>query len=102
MTESVFDKIEYSMIDTIDTVREYRGEYVLGGLFLGLTHPSIGWALMSLLMFMPTIVILKHPEWLDSMKDEKIEHVLLLMLLIASSDMYAGHCLAKAVGLNWP
>jgi hypothetical protein len=53
-------------------------------------------------MFMPTIVILKHPEWLDSMKDEKIEHVLLLMLLIASSDMYAGHCLAKAIGLNWP
>ena len=47
MTESVFDKMEYSMIDTIGTVREYHGEYVLGGLFLGLTHPSIGWAQLS-------------------------------------------------------
>jgi len=100
--KSVFDKMETSMTEVVQTVRKYHGEYFIGGLFIGLTKPSMGWALMSLFISLPTIVILKHPEWIKRFKDEKVEHTLLLMLLLASSDLYALHCLGKSFGYELP
>ena len=102
MGETVFDKMELSMLDMVKTVREFHGEYIVGGLFLGLTNPPMGWALLGLITALPTIVILKHPEWLNALQKEKVEYVLLFMLLILSSDMYVGHCLGKAFGIRWP
>ena len=100
--KSVFDKMEISMRDLFEGVQKYHGEYFVSGLFIGLTKPQFGWALFALISIVPTLVILKHPEWLSLIKDEKTEHLLLLMLLIMSSDMYALHCLGKSLGYNWP
>jgi hypothetical protein len=99
---SVFGLMETSMMDVVDLVRRFHGDYFICGLFLGLTKPSMGWSLLGLLVLMPTIVILKHPEWFHKLKEEKIEYVLLLLLLLVGSDIYAFHCLFRAMGLNLP
>jgi hypothetical protein len=100
--KSVFDKMDTSMMEVVNSVRRVHGEYFVGGLFLGLTKPRMGWALLGLTVSLPTIVILKHPEWLRQFKDEKVEHMMLLMLLLMASDIYAMHCFANSLGLNWP
>ena len=100
--KSVFDKMDVSMMEVVNSVRRVHGEFVVGGLALGLHNPQMGWALMGLVVALPTIVILKHPEWLRQFKDEKVEHLLLLMLLIAASNMYSMHCFANSLGFNWP
>jgi hypothetical protein len=99
---TVFHKIGNSMLEIIQSVRMFHGEYFLGGLFLGLTKPSMGWALLGLFTAMPTIVVLKHPEWLHRFKDEKIEHMLLLILLMMSSHIYVFQCFMNALGIHWP
>uniref|UniRef100_A0A6C0DIC7 Uncharacterized protein n=1 Tax=viral metagenome TaxID=1070528 RepID=A0A6C0DIC7_9ZZZZ len=100
--KSVFDKMDISMMEVVQSVRRVHGEYFICGLFLGLAKPNMGWALLGLTISLPTIIILKHPEWLRMFKDEKIEHMLLLMLLIMASDMYALHCFTKSLGFDWP
>ena len=100
--KTVFDKMEVSMTELFQGIQKYHGEYFVSGLFIGLTKPAFGWALMGLVTVLPTLVILKHPEWLKRVNDEKTEHVLLCMLLIMASDLYAFHCLKMALGLNWP
>lgn len=100
--KSVFDKMDVSMMEVVNSVRRVHGEYFIGGLFLGLAKPRMGWALLGLTVSLPTIVILKHPEWLRQFKDEKVEHMLLLMLLLMASDMYAMHCFANSLGFSWP
>ena len=99
---SVFDKMDTSMMEVVNSVRRVHGEYFLGGMFLGLTKPNMAWALLGLTISLPTIVILKHPEWIHKFQDEKVEHMMLLMLLIMASDMYAIHCFANSLGFNWP
>jgi hypothetical protein len=98
--KSVFDKMDVSMRDIVDSVYRVHGEYFIGGLFLGLTKPNMGWALLGLTVSVPTIVILKHPEWIKLFRDEKVEHMLLLMLVLIASDMYAIHCFARSLGFN--
>lgn len=100
--KSVFDKMDVSMMEVVNSVRRVHGEYFIGGLFLGLAKPRMGWALLGLTVSLPTIVILKHPEWLRQFKDEKVEHMLLLILLLMASDMYAMHCFANSLGFTWP
>jgi len=99
---SVFDKMDVSMMEVVNSVRRVHGEFFIGGLFLGLTKPHMGWALLGLTVSLPTIVIMKHPEWLKQFKDEKIEQMLLLMLLLMALDIYAMHCFANSLGLSWP
>ncbi len=99
---SVFDKMDVSMMEVVNSVRRVHGEYFIGGLFLALTKPNMGWALLGLTLSLPTIIILKHPEWMRMFKDEKVEHMLLLMLIIMASDMYAMHCFTRSLGFNWP
>ena len=100
--KSVFNKIDDSMMEVVNSMRRVHGEYFLGGLFVGLTKPNMGWALLGLTISLPTIVILKHPEWIDRFKYEKVEHIMLLMLLLMASDMYAIHCFMKSLGFSWP
>ena len=97
---SVFDKMDISMMEVVNSVRRVRGEYFIGGLFLGLTTPNMGWALLGLTVSLPTIIILKHPEWIQMFKGEKVEHMLLLMLLLTASDIYAMHCFTKSLGFR--
>lgn len=101
-TVSVFDKMDVSMMEVVNSVRRVHGEFFISGLFLGLAKPRMGWALLGLTVALPTIVIMKHPEWLRMFQDEKIEHMLLLMLLLMASDMYAMHCFANSFGFSWP
>jgi len=98
---SVLEKLESSMIEIINSVRRVHGEYFIGGLFLGLTKPRMGWALLGLSLSVPTLVILKHPEWLNQFKNEKIETILLLVLILIASDIYVLHCFLQTFGLNW-
>lgn len=100
--KSVFGKMDISMMEVVNSVRRVHGDYFLGGLFLGLTKPNMGWALLGLTISLPTVIILKHPEWIHRFKDEKVEHMMLLMLLLMASDMYAMHCFAKSLGVSWP
>jgi hypothetical protein len=97
--KSVFEKMDNSMMEVVNSVRRVHGEYFIGGLFLGLTKPHMGWALLGLTVSLPTIVILKHPEWVSQFKNEKIEHMLLLMLVVTAMDIYALHCFKSSVGL---
>lgn len=97
---SVFDKMDVSMMEVVNSVRRVRGEYFICGLFLGLTKPNMGWALLGLTVSLPTIIILKHPEWIRMFKDEKVEHMLLLILLLTASDIYAIHCFAQSLSFN--
>lgn len=99
---SVFDKMDVSMMEVVNSVRRVHGEYFIGGLFLALTKPNMGWALLGLTLSLPTIIILKHPEWMRMFKDEKVEHMLLLALILMASDMYAMHCFTRSLGFNWP
>jgi hypothetical protein len=99
--KSVFDKMDISMMEVVNSVRRVHGEFFIGGLFLGLTKPRMGWALLGLTISLPTIVILKHPEWLNQFKNEKVEHMMLLILLILASDMYVMHCFANSLGIIW-
>lgn len=99
-TKSVFDKMGSSTTELINSVRRYHGEYFMCGLFLGVTKPSFGWALLGLSSCIPTLVILKHPEWLIRFKDEKVEHLLLLLLLVAASEVFALNCFANSLGFN--
>lgn len=97
---SVFDKMDVSMMEVVNSVRRVHGEYFIGGLFIGLTKPNMGWALLGLTVSLPTVIIMKHPEWLRQFKNEKIEHMMLLMLLLTASDIYALHCFTKSLGFN--
>ena len=99
-SKSVFDKMASSTTELVNSVRRYHGEYFMCGLFLGVTKPSFGWALLGLSSCIPTIVILKHPEWLTRFKDEKVEHLLLLLLLVAASEVFALNCFANSLGFN--
>jgi hypothetical protein len=99
---SVFEKMDVSMMEVVNSVRRVHGEFFIAGLFLGLTKPSMGWALLGLTVSLPTIIILKHPEWLRMFNNEKIEHLLLMMLLLTALDIYAFHCYANSLGFNWP
>ena len=99
--KSVFDKMDASMMEGVNSVRRVHGEYFIAGLFLGLTKPPVAWALLGLSLSLPTIVILKHPEWMNQFKNEKVEHMLLLMLLLTASDMYAMHCFSRSLGFIW-
>jgi hypothetical protein len=99
---SVFDKMDVSMMEVVNSVRRVHGEFFMGGLFLGLAKPRMGWALLGLTVALPTIVIMKHPEWVNQFKDEKIEHMLLLILVLTALDIYAMHCFANSLGLSWP
>lgn len=96
--KSVFEKMDNSFGELVQNVRMYHGEYFLGGLFLALHKPSLGWCLISLTSFLPTIILLKRPAWILQLQEEKIEHVILFLLLLVSSEMYAFHCSAKALG----
>jgi hypothetical protein len=98
--KSVLNKMEISMMEVVESVRRVRGEYFISGLFLGLAKPSIGWALLGITISLPTIVILKHPEWIRMVKDEKLEHMLLLIMVLLALDMYAFHCFANSLGFN--
>jgi len=98
--KSVFDKMDTSMREIVDSVRRVHGEYFIGGLFLGLTKPSMGWTLLGLTVSVPTLVILKHPEWIQVFRDEKMEHMILLILVLVASDMYAIQCFARSLGFN--
>ena len=98
--KSVFVKMEDASMDLVKSIRNYNGEYVLLGLLIGLNKPSMGWILICLSSALPTIIILKHSEWIQRLKDEKVEQVLLLLLLILASDIYALSCFGKAIGFN--
>jgi hypothetical protein len=98
--KSVFEKIDNSLGEVIQSIRIYHGEYFLGGLFLALHKPSLGWGLLSFSTFLPSIVLLKKPEWILQLREEKIEHVILFALLLLSSEIYALHCFALALGFH--
>lgn len=98
--KSVFIKMEDATVDLIKNIRNYNGEYILLGLLIGLNKPSMGWILIGLTSALPTIIILKHLEWIQRLKDEKVEHVLLFILLLLASDIYALSCFGKTMGFN--
>lgn len=98
--KSVFEKMDNSLGEVVHTIQIYHGEYFLGGLFLALHKPSLGWGLLSFASFLPTIVLLKKPEWIYQLREEKIEHVILFALLLISSEIYALHCSALALGFH--
>ena len=99
-SKSVFDKIGSSTTELVNSVRRYHGEYFMCGIFLGVTKPSFGWVLLGLSSCIPTLMILKHPEWVMRFKDEKMEHLLLLLLLVAASEVFALHCFGNSLGFN--
>ena len=39
--KSVFDKMDVSMMEVVNSIRRVHGEYFIGGLFLGLTKPRM-------------------------------------------------------------
>uniref|UniRef100_A0A6C0APP7 Uncharacterized protein n=1 Tax=viral metagenome TaxID=1070528 RepID=A0A6C0APP7_9ZZZZ len=98
--KSVFDKMEDATVDLVTNIRQHNAEYVLAGLLIGLHKPSMGWIIIGLTSALPTIIILKHSEWIQRLKDERIEHVILFLLLLLSSDIYALSCFGKAIGFN--
>ena len=98
--KTVFDKMESSGMQVVNSIRYYHGEYFLAGLFIGLTKAPIGWALVGLTCSLPTIIILKHREWLENLQCEKAEHILLFLLLLVASNIYAVNCFGKALGIN--
>ena len=98
--KSVFLKIENSAVDLIGVIRHYNGEYFLLGLFLGLNKPTMGWVLLGFTSALPTIILFKHSELFTYFKNEKIENVLLFLLLILCSDIYVLHCFGRALGFN--
>lgn len=98
--KSVFDKMDNSMMEVVNSVRRVHGEYFIGGLFLGLAMPTMGWALLGLTVSLPTIIILKHPEWMRQFKDEKVENLLLLMLILTAMDIYAMHCFMNSLAFR--
>jgi hypothetical protein len=99
-SKSVFDKIGSSTTELVNSVRRYHGEYFMCGIFLGVTKPSFGWVLLGLSSCIPTLMILKHPEWVMRFKDEKMEHLLLLLLLVAASEVFALHCFGNSLGFK--
>ena len=98
--KSVFDKMEDSALEVVRSIRRVNGDYMMIGLILGLYKPSMGWAILGLTTALPTIIFLKHSEWIQHLQYEKIEHALLFLLLLLASDMYAFHCLSMALGFN--
>jgi hypothetical protein len=99
-SKSVFDKMGSSTNELVLLVRRYHGEYFMCGIFLGVTKPSFGWVLLGLSSCIPTLMILKHPEWVMRFKDEKMEHLLLLLLLVAASEVFALHCFGNSLGFK--
>jgi len=98
--KSVFDKMETSLGDAVINIRKYNGDYMIGGLLLGLYKPSMGWAILGLASALPTIVFVKHSEWVQQLQYEKLEHILLFILLLLASDMYAFHCFSRSLGFD--
>jgi hypothetical protein len=95
---SVFNKMEESFSEVTLNIKKYHGEYFIAGLFLGLNKPSLGWALLSLVSFLPTLIVVKKSEWVSRFQEERVEHVILFALLLLSSGIYATHCFTMALG----
>ena len=95
---SVFQVMENTFTLLLHGIRKYHGEYFIGGLFIGLNNPRLGWTLMAFTISIPTIAVLKHSDWIARIKAEPVEHILLFSLLALSSHLYIIHCLSKASG----
>lgn len=95
---SVFMNMEESFSEVTLNIKKYHGEYFIAGLFLGLNKPQMGWALLSLVSFLPTLILVKKSEWVNRFQEERVEHVILFALLLLSSGIYAIHCFTLALG----
>ena len=95
---SVFESIENSFMEVYMNIKKYHGEYFIAGLFLGLNKPQLGWILLSLVSFLPTLILVKKSEWIIQFKKERIEHVILFALLLLCSGIFAIHCFSMALG----
>jgi hypothetical protein len=93
---SVFESIENSFMEVYVNIKKYHGEYFIAGLFVALNKPQMGWVLLSLVSFLPTLILVKKSEWINKFKEERIEHVILFALLLLCSGIYAIHCFSMA------
>jgi hypothetical protein len=91
--------MEHTFTLLLQGIQKYHGEYFIGGLFIGLNNPRLGWSLMAFTMAIPTIAVLKNSEWITKIRAEPVEHILLFSLLALSSHLYIIHCLSRASGL---
>ena len=97
---TVFQAIQERLHILMKTAINIHLEYFIAGVFLGTHSPVSGWLFLTFLLSLPTITLLQNPEWIQRLRYQQLEHLVLFGAFMASSQGYAFYTLSRAIGFK--
>jgi hypothetical protein len=97
---TIFQVIENKFTSMVTTARNIHLEYFIAGVFFATHSPIAGWGFLSFVFLIPAITMVQHSEWLQKLRNQPVEHIVMLAVFLISFTSYAIYCLCRAFGFQ--
>jgi hypothetical protein len=91
-------QFQTDLILALQNLHKYHVDYFFAGLYIATHMPQVGWLFLSPVFVIPTLAVMKNPEWKRNILNQPLEHITGILFFVLCSNLYGFYCLSKAFG----